>query len=245
MRLTLGKSFQSMLVSKFSVTRKNLFESHTLDWSLHVCALPKNRLRRRHVLKHTTQLSCIRFIGNRSSFMPITFLQHSHCTFVIILFGPFARLFINLATCIRALFPKTSNHSWSCRTSILEGATFHKMSYCKFFKAILAKPSRDPTTGTSSSGTSGSRCFSLILLHERIRRRIRLCHLATLKNIVAETAIVSFRTLPVGFLLPTVSKNSLSTLFCPLIIDHSACFKISISCERSSAKLTCLTTVRR
>ena len=29
-------------------------------------------------------------------------------------------------------FPQTDNHSWSCRTSILEGATFHKVSYCKF-----------------------------------------------------------------------------------------------------------------
>ena len=29
-------------------------------------------------------------------------------------------------------FPQTDNHSWSCRTSIMEGATFHKMSYCKF-----------------------------------------------------------------------------------------------------------------
>ena len=25
------------------------------------------------------------------------------------------------------------DRSWSCRTSILEGAIFHKMSYCKFF----------------------------------------------------------------------------------------------------------------
>ena len=24
------------------------------------------------------------------------------------------------------------NHSWSCRTSILEGATFHRMNWCKF-----------------------------------------------------------------------------------------------------------------
>ena len=37
---------------------------------------------------------------------------------------------------------------------------------------------------------------------------------------VAETAIVAFHTLPVGFPLPTISKNSLYTLFCPLILDH-------------------------
>ena len=28
-------------------------------------------------------------------------------------------------------FLQTDNHSWSCSTSILEGAIFHKMSYCK------------------------------------------------------------------------------------------------------------------
>ena len=48
-------------------------------------------------------------------------------------------------------------------------------------------------------------------------------------DIVAETAIVSFRTLPVGFPLPTVSKNSLSTLFCPLILDHGVFLIISVS----------------
>ena len=42
------------------------------------------------------------------------------------------------------------------------------------------------------SGTLGSRRFSLFLLHERNRRRIRLCHFSTLSHIVAETAIVSF-----------------------------------------------------
>ena len=51
----------------------------------------------------------------------------------------------------------------------------------------------------------------------------------TLIHIVAETAIVSFHTLPVGFLLPTISKNSLYTLFCSLILDHGVLLKISTS----------------
>ena len=51
----------------------------------------------------------------------------------------------------------------------------------------------------------------------------------TLIDIVTETAIVSFRTLAVGFPLPTISKNSLFTLFCPLILDHGVSFIISIS----------------
>ena len=38
--------------------------------------------------------------------MPITLLQHSYCTFVIILFGPFSRLFMNLTMCERALLSK-------------------------------------------------------------------------------------------------------------------------------------------
>ena len=71
--------------------------------------------------------------------------------------------------------------------------------------------------------------FLSSLLHERIRRRILLCHFCTLIDIVTETAIVSFRTLPVGFPLPTISKNSLSTLFCPLILDHGVSFIISVS----------------
>ena len=55
------------------------------------------------------------------------------------------------------------------------------------------------------------------------------CHFSTLIDIVAETTLVSSRTLPVELPLPTISKNSLYTLFCFLILDHGACFKISVS----------------
>ena len=44
-----------------------------------------------------------------------------------------------------------------------------------------------------------------------------------------ETTVVSFHTLPVGFPLPTISKNSLYTLFCSLILDHGVLLKISAS----------------
>ena len=145
------------VVSNFGVACNSLSEFQTFDWFPHVCALPENRLRRRHVLKYATQLPCIRwltfrwnlsqflitplpwfprsivtFIGDRFSFLPITLLQKRHCTFVTIRFGPFRRLFINLTMCVWALLPKPTNHSWSSSTSILEGAMFHKMSYCKF-----------------------------------------------------------------------------------------------------------------
>ena len=136
-------------------------------------------------------------------------LQHGHCTFVTILLRPFARLFFNLAMLIRALFPKSASPFPTCRTSILEDAIFP----CE---VILAKQSRHSSTGTLASGTSGSRRISLV----------RFC---TLIDIVTETAIVSLRTPPVGFPLPTISQTSLFTLFCPLILDHGACFIISIS----------------
>ena len=51
---------------------------------------------------------------------------------------------------------------------------------------------------------------------------------------MAETAIVSFHTLSVGFPLPTISKNSLYTLFCSLILDHGVLLKLSISGSQNS-----------
>ena len=65
----LGKSERKILVSNFSVTCSSFREFYTLDWSLHVWALPENRLRRLHVLKYTTQLSCVGWsTSSRSSF---------------------------------------------------------------------------------------------------------------------------------------------------------------------------------
>ena len=69
-------SGRRILVSNFSVTRNSLGELHTLDWFLHVCALPENGLRQRHVLKYATQLPCIRRLTLRklSSQLFITLL---------------------------------------------------------------------------------------------------------------------------------------------------------------------------
>ena len=53
-------SERRILVSNFGMTCNSLCEFHTLDWLRHVGVLPENRLRRRHVLKYTTQLPCIR-----------------------------------------------------------------------------------------------------------------------------------------------------------------------------------------
>ena len=213
-------SERRILVSNFGVTCNSLREFHTLDWSLRVCALPENRLRRRHVLKDVrwstsrrssfqlmitilirSPLSVVTFTmaDNRLPyiFLPITLLQHSYCSLVIILFGPFTRLFINLTMCFTALFPKSATTPGLVEQAFWRVPLFTEWIGASFFEVILARASIHSTTGTFSSGTSGSRCFSLILLHEGIRRRIRLCHFSTLIDIVAETAIVFSRTLPV------------------------------------------------
>ena len=78
-------------------------------------------------------------------------------------------------------------------------------------------------------------CIFLLLPRRRGWRKIRPCQFCTLIDIVTDTTLVSFRALPVGFPLPTISKNSLSTLFCPLILDHGACFKISVSGLKKSS----------
>ena len=102
-------------------------------------------------------------------------------------------------------------------------------SFASSCEVILARQSSHFPTWASASGTLGSRCISLILLHERTRRRIRLCRFWTLIDIVTETAIVSLKTLPVGFPLPTFSLSCLFTLSKLLIFDHGTFFNISIS----------------
>ena len=158
--------------------------------------------------------------GLLRSIMQLMLFQYGHCTFVIILFGPLCRLFINLTMCECTLFPKPTTTLDLVEEAFWRVPLFTEWVIASSYKVILERQSRHSTTGTLSSGTFGSRWFSLTLLHERIRRRIRWRNFSTLVDIVAETAIVSFHTLPVGFPLPTISKNSLYTLFCSLILDH-------------------------
>ena len=62
------------------------------------------------------------------------------------------------------------------------------------FLVIMCFDDRESTTNFHSSG-----------LRVDGAGRIRLCRFCTLIHIVRETAIVSFRTLPVGLPLPTIS----------------------------------------
>ena len=169
-------------------------------------------------------------VGDRFSFLPITFLQHCHCTFVTILFRPFARLFINLGDAHESTFPQICIHFPTCRTSILEDATFHRMDWCKFRW-------RNPCTAIEPFFPLGLLPLGLLFLDafltlcrvEDIGEGFGSDCFCTLVDIVPETAIVSFRTLFVGFPLPTMSLSSLFTLICPLILDHGVCHTISVS----------------
>ena len=70
-------------------------------------------------------------------FVPIILLQHGYCTFVIILFGPLTRLFINLTMCIRALFPKRllEQEFWTV-------PLFTEWVDASSFEVILTRPSK-------------------------------------------------------------------------------------------------------
>ena len=160
------------------------------------------------------------------SLLPISLFQHSHSTFVIIRFGRFRRLCVNLTMCEWALLPKPTTTLGLLVQAFWRVPSFTKWVIASSSKEILARRSRHSTTRTFTSGTSGLRWFSLILPHERIRWRIWWWTFTTLIHIVAETTIVSFHTLPVDFSVPTISKNSLYTLFCPLILDHGVLLKL-------------------
>ena len=154
--------------------------------------------------------------------------QYNHCTFVTILFWPFARLFINLAVCTRALFPKSAS-IFGLVEQALQRMPFFTEWVVRSFKVILARQSSHFHTCASASRTSGSRCIFLILLRRRSWKKIRLCRFCTIILIVSETAIVSIRKLPVSCPMPIISWTSLFTLFYPLILDHGACLITSVS----------------
>ena len=180
-------SKRRILVSNVSVTYNGFCEFYTSDWLPYVWALPQNRwrLRRLHILRYATQLSCN--------------FQQGHCTFVTVLFRPFARLFINLTMRIRALFPKSASIFGHVEQAFWKMPFFTEWSGASSFEVILALQSSHFPTWASASGTSGSWCSSHILPRRRSRRRIRLCRCCTLIHIVSDTAIVSFRKLPVSF----------------------------------------------
>ena len=114
----LGISFQAMdfgLECQLDVQRP-LWILHI--GSVSVCLSSSARSMRLHILKYATQLSC-------------TF-QRSHCTFVAIIFRPFALLFSNLAIRIRAPFTKSASIRRLVNQAYWRMPFFHRMDWCKF-----------------------------------------------------------------------------------------------------------------
>ena len=134
----LGKSFQA---KDFGL--ECLRDVQRPSWILHigsvsVClssSVKSMKTSALHILEYATPLSCIWWVednGSHRCIVSLTLLHHSHCTFVTILFWTF-RLAVHQPDGVHtSTFHRIWNHSWSCRTSILEGATFHRMNWCKF-----------------------------------------------------------------------------------------------------------------
>ena len=174
-------------------------------------------------------LSCIWWVAHRGSPRSVVWfmlLQHGHCTFVTIVLEPFSRMFINLIL-------KICNHSWSFRTSVLEDATFQRMKWCKF---LGGKPCRSIETfyhwDSCLWDFRFSMHFTLSVAWKNSVTDSGVSFFCRFIDIVTETAIVSFRTLPVGFPLPSVSKFSVHTVL-SMILDHGV-FHIFRFCPQNS-----------
>ena len=124
--------------SRMSAWRNTALVNRTHRIGFSMFELPQNRwrLRRLHILKYGTQLSCN--------------FQHSHCTFVTILFGPSARLFINMAMRTRALFPKSASFFGHVEQSLRRMPFFKEWSCASSCEVILARQSSDFPTWASA-----------------------------------------------------------------------------------------------
>ena len=164
--------------------------------------------------------SIVTSIWDEFSFLPNFLFQHRHSTFVIILFRPFCRLFINLTMCEWALFTEPTTALGLVEYAFWRVPLFTKWVIASSSKVILARPSRHLPLGLLPLGLRVLDDFRSFCCMKEFGDGFDGVTFPMLIHIVAETAIVSFHTLPVGFPLPTISKNSLSTLFHSMILDH-------------------------
>ena len=144
-----------------------------------------------------------------------------HCTFVIIRFGLFTRLFINPTMCIRALFTEFATTVGIVEQAFWRVPLFTEWIGASSFEVILSGPSRHSTTGTLSPGTSGSRriCHTLLAWKKEFGDEFGCVIFA--RSLERDgNCNVSSRTMPVGLPLPTISK-----ILCP----HCFSFIISVS----------------
>ena len=172
--------------------------------------------------------------GSHRSIILLSLLQHSHCTFVTILFGPFAGLFVNLAMCIRALFPTSAStlglvnkHSGGCHFSqygVVQVHLRYSMHGHRDFLPLVLFP-------------LGLRVLDAFLSFCRMKElgeRFGCVNFARLFISWRKLQLSPFEHCPLAFPLPTISKNSLYTLFCSLILDHGVLLIISISAPKIS-----------
>ena len=110
------------------VPRRNLFKF--LLFFIHCCFCCGYLHCLRHRNKFLYHIVMLSWIVTFSCNMVL--IQHSYCTLVIILFRPFASLFINLTMCIRALFPKSATTLCLVEQAFWRVPLFHRTSWCKF-----------------------------------------------------------------------------------------------------------------
>ena len=137
------------------------------------------------------------------------FCHHSFPTFYKVVYQPDD---VHAST-----FPQICNHSWTWRTSILEGANFHRMNWWQvpLMKSLQGHRNILPL-GPFPLGLRFLDAFLSSSCVKEFGDGFDCLILARFFYTVTETTIVSFRTLSVGFPIANESrKNSLYTLFCP------------------------------
>ena len=124
--------------------------------------------------------------SHTSSKWLLHFCHHSFWTFYLVVHQP--------DDVQRALFPQICNRSWSCRTSILEGATFYRMNWCKF---LWGNPCRAIETfyhwDLLPLGLRVLDAFLSFCCMKEFGDGFGCVNFARFINIVTETTIVSFR----------------------------------------------------
>ena len=171
---------RGILVSNFGMTCKNLCELHTLDRLRHVSALPENRLWRCHV--------------------PQRFCHYSFWT-------------ISSAVCqpddVRmSTSPQTTTTHVFAEQAFKKMPSFAKWVIASSFEVILARPSRHCTTPTLTPGLRVLDGFRSLCCTKEFWDGFDGELFPRLSISWRKLQLSPFRALPVGFPLPTISKNA-------------------------------------
>ena len=148
-------------------------------------------------------------------FLPITLFQYSHCTFVI-LFGPSCRLFINLTMCIRALLTKFATTLCLVEQAFWRVPFFTKWVIASSCEVISLQGHRDILPlGLLPLGLRVLDAFRSFCCMKEFGDGFDWCNFSTLIDYRGGNCnCLLFTHCPLVIPLPTISKNSLYTLFC-------------------------------